>query len=334
MATNRNDILAATDDQQADGALLTGLNGDDVLLADGTQTWTATLAALNGSGVAGTVTVTLSGTQLQVQVQATGLEPNQIHAMHIHGRTGDAGVAEDSGVAGAVRDVDADGFVELAEARPVIGPPLLPLQVDGQFPTAAADGTLNFTATYDITDLPGGADIRDLLPMDMRAVELHGLTVDADDGLLTGGEVNGTAGYKATLPVAAGELVDGDADAADTAQGAVLRGDNGGDMLVGDAGDDLLLGGRGNDVLAGQGGDDQLVGGSGRDTFIVGDGNDVVVDFETSQDRLVFADGTALGGIQAANTDGGLQLTAGDATVTLVGVTANAATVDLSDWVA
>lgn len=333
MATNRNDIQAATDDQQADGALLAGLNGDDVLLADGTQSWTATLTPLNGSGVAGTVTATLAGDQLQVQVQATGLEPDQVHAIHIHGLTGRAGVAEDSSVAGAVRDTDADGFVEIAEAATVTGPPLLPLQVDGQFPTAASDGTLNFTATYDVTDLPGDADIRDLLPMDMRAVEVHGLTVAATDGLLTEGEVDGSAGYKATLPVAAGELADTDPAATTAEAGAVLRGDNGGDMLVGDSADDFLLGGRGNDVLAGQGGDDQLVGGSGRDTFIVGDGADIVVDFETRLDTLVFADGTAPGGVQASNTDEGIRLTAGDATVVLLGVTADAATVDLADWI-
>lgn len=333
MATNRSDILAATDEQQADGAMLVGFNGNDLLLASSTQTWTATLQPLNGSGVAGNVTATLAGDQLQVQIQATGLEANQIHAMHIHGLTG-ARVAEESEVAGTVQDKDADGFIEIGEAAAVIGPALVPLQLDGQFPIAGADGTINVTMNFDVADLPGGTDIRELLPMDMRAVEIHGLTVPASEGILTGGEVDGTAGYKATLPVAAAELVDSGAAATDATQGAVLRGDNGGDMLVGGAANDLLLGGAGTDVLVGQAGNDQLVGGSGRDTFIVGDGNDVVVDFQPNVDKLVFSGGTGAGGLQAASTTEGITLTGDGGTVMLVGLQADTATLDLSDWLA
>jgi Ca2+-binding RTX toxin-like protein len=337
MATNQSDILAATAEQQADGAMLVGFNGNDLLLANSTQTWTATLQPMNDSAVAGTVTATLAGDQLQVEILATGLEANQIHAMHIHGLTATAGagaeVAAESDVAGTVSDTDADGFVEMAEAAQTIGPALLPLQVDGQYPVAGADGAVNVTLTFDIGELPDGADIRDLLPMDMRAVEIHGLTVAATEGLLTGGEVDGSAGYKASLPVAAAELVDAAPGATD-AEGAVLRGDNGGDMLVGGATDDLLLGGAADDVLAGQAGDDQLVGGSGRDVFVVGDGNDIIVDFETNLDKLVFSDGTGANGVEAANTTEGMVLTAGAATIMLVGVQTDAATLDLSDWVA
>lgn len=333
MATNQNDIIAATDEQQAGGARLVGGNGDDLLIADGTQSWTATLVSLNNSGVAGTVTATLAGDQLQVNVQATGLEPNQTHPMHIHGLIGDTGAAENSTL-GAF-DSDADGFVELAEGAATIGEPLLDLQSGGQFPTAAADGSLNFTATFALSDLdlPSGTEVADLFPLDMRAVQIHGDTVAAGDGILTGGEVDGTAGYKAALPVAAAEFVEADADAT-AAEGAVLRGDNGNDHLIGGAGDDLLLGSRGDDVLAGQGGDDLLVGGTGRDTFIVGDGTDTVVDFERNLDKLVFSDGTGPGGVQASSTSEGVQLTSGDNIVLLVGVQANTATLDLVDWIA
>ncbi|MBC7908351.1 MAG: hypothetical protein H7Y60_16610 [Rhodospirillaceae bacterium] len=331
MASNQNDILAATEAQQTDGALLVGGNGDDILLADGSQIWTGTFTGQNGSGVTGTVTATLTDTTLAVQVQATGLEPNQVHAAHIHGLTSDTGAAEDSSLPFDALDKDADGFIELNEGQVAVGPALLPLTASGgQFPTASADGSLNFTSTFSLDNLPQGTEAADLVPLDLRVVELHGLTVTAADGSLTSGEVNGTAGYKATLPVAAAELTD-----ADTAGGtnAVLRGDNGGDTLIGDSGNDLLLGGQGNDVLAGLLGDDQLVGGSGRDTFILGQGNDVVVDFQTNQDKLTFAD-TTTDAVQATSTSEGIQLTAGDSTILLMGVQADVATLDLSNWIA
>jgi Hemolysin-type calcium-binding repeat (2 copies)./Copper/zinc superoxide dismutase (SODC). len=328
MATNQNDIVVATDAQSAGGALLAGYGGDDLLLADGSQSWTATLQSLNGSGVTGTVTATLNGDQLQVQVQASGLEPSQVHPIHIHGLSDAEGNPLNSTL-NAV-DADADGFIEMAEGQKSLGPPLLPLTTSGQFPTSAADGSLSFTATYDLTDLPQGVEASDLFPMDLRAVEIHGLSTTADDGVLTGGEVDGTAGYKATLPVAAGEFIDADGD---TSAGAILRGDAGADILVGDSGDDLLLGGAGNDVLAGQAGDDHLVGGSGADVFIVGDGADVVVDFEPGSDKLQFAAPLGTAGVQATTGDNGVLLTAGDSTVTLLGIDTLPTSAELNGWI-
>lgn len=327
MATNRNDIIGGTSAQQSTGAQLTGGNGNDVLLSNGAQSWTGTLTAANGSGVAGTVTATLDGTELQVRVQATGLEPNQTHAAHIHGLTAD-GAPVDSTLATSVQDTDADGFVELAEARATQGPPLVDLTVaNGQFPIAAADGTLNFTSTIDLSELPQ-QQVSQMLPLDLRTVELHGLTVDSPEGTLTGGEVDGSSGYKATLPVAGAELT----ASAGTATNAILRGDNGNDSLLGGSGNDLLLGGQGNDVLGGQAGNDQLVGGSGRDVFVVGQGADVVVDFQPHLDKLSLSNGVNPNEIQVSESGGGLLLTAGDATITLMGI--ETAPDHVGDWFA
>lgn len=329
MATDQNDIIGGTDAQQATGAQLTGGNGDDLLLANGAQSWTGTLTAVNGSGVAGTVTATLNGTQLQVQVQATGLEANQTHAAHIHGPTEQGSIPTDSTLAATVQDTDLDGFIELPEARVTQGPPLVNLTVaDGQFPIAADDGTLNFTSTIDLGDL-SQQQLSKMFPLDLRTVELHGLTVTAQDGVQTGGEVNGSAGYKATLPVAGAELVDA---AGGAGTPAVLRGDNGNDTLLGATGNDLLLGGQGNDIIAGQAGNDQLVGGPGSDTFVVGQGADLVVDFQPNVDTLSLANGTAPSTVQVSTTENGIVLTAGDATITLMGVDTEPANV--SDWFA
>src|SRR3954468_9975942 len=54
-------------------------------------TYTSTLSSLNGSGVTGTASLTLNGNFLSVNIQASGLEPNARHLMHIHGRTSSNG---------------------------------------------------------------------------------------------------------------------------------------------------------------------------------------------------------------------------------------------------
>jgi Ca2+-binding RTX toxin-like protein len=328
MATTQNDIVVATDAQSAAGALLTGGDGNDLLLADGSQTWTAPLEAMNGSGVSGTVTATLSGTQLQVAVQATGLEPDQIHPILVNGLTDAEGHPLNASL-NAV-DSDADGFIELGESAKSMGTALLAVTTDQQFPTAGSDGSLSFTATYDLSNLPEGVEASDLFPLDLRAVQIHGLTTTASDGAMTGGEVDGTAGYKLTLPVAGAEFVDSEGAGSGA---AILRGDAGNDTLVGDSANDLLLGGAGNDTLAGQAGADQLVGGTGADVFVVGDGNDVVVDFEPGTDKLLFPTSQGITGIQAAATDDGVELTAGDSTVTLMGVDNVPTSAELNGWI-
>ena len=71
--------------------------------------------------------------------------------------------------------------------------PELPILLDLlPYPIATAAGTIMFSSVYAVT--PG------LLPLDIRAIELHGLTVPAV-GQGTPFEVNGAPGYKAVLPV-------------------------------------------------------------------------------------------------------------------------------------
>lgn len=172
----------------------------------------ANLIQLNGSGVSGTADLTLDGNQLTVHIQASGLEANQPHAQHIHGLVDGAGNPINSTSPGPAQDADNDGFVELAEGLPNYGPVLVPLTSPpggdpAGFPTAPG-GTIDFTQIYDITDTgiyAGGFTSAQLLPLDLREVVLHGMTVGAV-GAGTPGEVDGTAGYKAVLPVASGEI--------------------------------------------------------------------------------------------------------------------------------
>jgi Ca2+-binding RTX toxin-like protein len=61
--------------------------------------------------------------------------------------------------------------------------------------------------------------------------------------------------------------------------------------LRGQGGDDYLVGGAGNDLIEGGTGNDTLSGGSGSDTFVLvkGSGQDTVLDFNSSQDKIIIA---------------------------------------------
>ena len=241
----------------------------------------ADLQALNNSGISGYVELARQGDRLTVQVKAEGVEPNQIHIQHIHGRIGEDGEARESNVPGEAFDTDGDGFVELAEGIPSYGPILLNLSspqgagLDG-FPTAPG-GKVDFEQTYDLSSTSGfgmGLDSTNLLPFELREFVIHGLTVDGSKGAGTSGEVDGTAGYKLVLPAASGEF---------EAVGSEIHGGGGGDTLAGGRGDDTLCGDDGDDELRGAGGDDLLEGGkggdslygdAGADALYGGDGND------------------------------------------------------------
>lgn len=178
----------------------------------------ANIGTLNNSGVTGTALFDLSDDQttLTVTTIATGLEPNQDHVQHIHGLFNGGEVA-DSMTPTLANDLDGDGFIELAEGVPAYGPIVLPLAVIN-----TPDGNANITTSYDLTDpsvFNTNRDgtpftVSDLTPLTFREVVIHGRTVAAGVGAGTPNEVDGTGGYLAVLPVAAGEIVADSDDAA------------------------------------------------------------------------------------------------------------------------
>lgn len=178
--------------------------------------FTANFTPLNSSGVTGTANLKLDNNLLTVSIHATGLEPGQVHPQHIHGLFDASGAPADSRTPTLANDTDGDGFIELAEGAVTYGPVIIPLTSPAggalaNFPVASSTGVIDFTQTYDLTNATTfggtGFSAADLMPLNFREIVLHGMTVTAADGVGTSGEVDGTAGYKAVLPVASAEIV-------------------------------------------------------------------------------------------------------------------------------
>lgn len=174
--------------------------------------YTVDISELNNSNVTGSAVLIVDSNEntLKVDVNASGLEPNQDHLMHIHGRFDQGGSPIDSFSPTLADDTDGDGFVEVLEGLTQYGDILLPLTTQN-----TATGSFVYTQTFDLSDDAlffspvSGAQYSaaDLFPLNFREIVIHGKTVASGVGAGTGGSVDGTGGYKLTLPVAAGEIV-------------------------------------------------------------------------------------------------------------------------------
>ena len=179
--------------------------------------YTTTFTALNGSGVTGEAIVAydIQTRTVTVAISASGLEANQPHIQHIHGFPDGTNATTPT----LAQDDDGDGYVELAEGLDTYGPILLNLSTNHDngvgtdnghdhgdfagFPTAP-DGDIWFVEQYQLA----ADDPLTMGSFDLREIVIHGITVPEGAGAGTPGEVDGSAGYKAVLPVASGELVE------------------------------------------------------------------------------------------------------------------------------
>lgn len=160
-----------------------------LVMARSGTTFRAQLHELNGSGVDGSISVTLTGNTMTVRFEATGLVANQPHLRHIHGKGDGVSNAGASGIQmskcpSIAADGNGDGLVSFAEGLSDYGGVAKDL---GAFMTA--DGTFVSEATLTVSS----AELQALLPrLERRAVVVHGMFVGAN--------------YDVTLPVACGQL--------------------------------------------------------------------------------------------------------------------------------
>jgi hypothetical protein len=167
-----------------------------------------------GSDVNGHAALRLTGRTLDIRLSATGLTPNEPHAMHIHGdtqaRNECPGIEADSNTGdpidpGSFVAGTPDGLISLAEGLPDYGPIDVSLTVTGDSSAASGLSLERFVKA----DASGRIDYHRsvVVPKDVAKglgdlhIVLHGadLPGDADDSSLS-------SLFEATLPVACGEI--------------------------------------------------------------------------------------------------------------------------------
>src|SRR5579864_1991444 len=119
-----------------------------------TSHYTASLSALNSSGVSGTVDFQVTGNVLVVKMKVSGLVPNQKHFQHIHGD-------------GTATCPTAGAGVTLSEAQTNIGPLAFDLQ---PYPLTGAQGRLDLTQTFTLDP----DELASITPLTGHVIVLHG----------------------------------------------------------------------------------------------------------------------------------------------------------------
>ncbi len=177
--------------------------------ASGPKVFQATLLPVNNSGVHGSATLTLSGRTLTVDLQASGLQPGQIHPQSLVAMAG--GGADR--LPTAADDTNHDGVIDQSEMVAAVGMPILDLALDPAvvagaspladslaiFPVAGANGTITYHEAFPFNTAPPAANA--LLSevaghLALGAVVLQGMA----------GPTAALAGYQPHLPVAVGLL--------------------------------------------------------------------------------------------------------------------------------
>ena len=163
---------------------------------DDAMFYKATLSELNNSDATGFAYLRLDGDILETTILAYGTTPNKIHPQHIHGFEDD----HNSTCPDEDADTNNNGIISLAEGVPYYGPVLLPLmQENGTWPMANDWGMYAYSRTF---TLGSGDTITadNLMPLENRAIVLHGSFVEDGD------DEDSNPDYNATLPIACGQV--------------------------------------------------------------------------------------------------------------------------------
>jgi hypothetical protein len=120
------------------------------------------LSPLNGSGVHGTATIQVKGSDLVVELQAVGHVPDMTHAQHIHGfADGTNSTCPPPSAAGA------DGVLSFTDGLPFYGGVQLELK---PYPAPAnSAGAFHYRGSFPQGELAFGAE-----DLELKTVVLHG----------------------------------------------------------------------------------------------------------------------------------------------------------------
>jgi Cu/Zn superoxide dismutase len=131
------------------------------------RVYEAQLQEVNGSGVTGTATITMSGDDIRVRIRAQGLQPDARVPQHVHMN------ASCDSPGGILLNLD-DDLSHPNEAAPR----------GDHYPTADGNGTLDYEASRSLDDLRDAARQHqgmeaDRLDLGNRVVNLHGADMQA-----------------------------------------------------------------------------------------------------------------------------------------------------------
>lgn len=174
--------------------------------AQDTEEFTGTFAQLNDSGASGEVTVSLTGTSAEVNVNVSGVV-DLVHAQHFHGEYGASNVCPTDDL-----DADGDGFISTVEGVPSYGAVKASLVTDGPtdesyalaitvFPVASG-GSYNYSRTIEVPQ-----ELAD--NMENMIVVVHGIDID-DSGEYDGdapSSLTADLPLEATIPAGCATLV-------------------------------------------------------------------------------------------------------------------------------
>jgi len=196
---------------------LAGIAGTAVAQAQNADaTYRAELAPLNsrvtGSDAAGEAVLTISGDQLTIHIEVTGVPPGIAHLQHFHGFP-DADQA--SRCPTLEDDANGDGVIDIVETEPAAGTTMVPFHsdpvnmavVDATYPVADADGAYTYDVTVSLSALEDAFEAQfpgQHLDLDRRVIFVH--TVPDSTELAATVASLGDIPAQVTLPIACGAL--------------------------------------------------------------------------------------------------------------------------------
>ena len=220
------------------------LTAAPALAAHEGSTYSAQLRELNGSGATGDASLQVSedGETMTLRVNATGLDLDFAHAMHIHGiydgdlsDAPDAGTFSSSACPDMSADANGDGVLTVVEGVPAYGEVLVSLTTSGD--TSASSGLAvdrfpsGTSITYERTGIPIPSAMKDELGK--VHVVVHGTDVD-DNGDESNGQgivssLDPSLPVDVTAPALCGELAVVASGAVQTGGGGTVQLDRGTD---------------------------------------------------------------------------------------------------------